>query len=98
MAVVKTSLGHITMVPKGTYTSTETYNRLDLVTYTDDEKLALYIAKEDELQNTPPSTTTSWMKVIDSSDLQGPRGETGLQGPKGDTGAAAGFATPTGTA
>ena len=98
MEVLRTPLGHVTMVPKGTYSSTTTYNRLDLVTYTDNDKLALYIAKEDNLSNVPPSTTTSWMKVIDSSDLQGPTGPQGEQGIQGETGNAAGFGLPTGTA
>lgn len=92
MEVLRTPLGHVTMVPKGTYDSTTTYNRLDLVTYTDNDRLALYIAKEDNLNNIPPSTTTSWMKVIDSSDLDGPTGPQGATGPTGPTGEAAGFA------
>ena len=98
MEVLRTPLGHVTMVPKDAYDSTTTYNRLDLVTYTDNDKLALYIAKEDNLNNIPPSTTTSWMKVIDSSDLRGPTGPQGIQGIQGETGNAAGFGLPTGTA
>lgn len=77
MENIKTPLGHVTMVPKGTYDSTTTYNRLDLVTYTDNNNLGVYVSKQDSLQNIPPSTTTAWMKLIDSSDTRGPQGDTG---------------------
>ena len=86
MESIKTPLGRITMIPKGTYSSAETYNRLDLVTYTENNILGVYIAKQDNLQNVPPSTTTSWMKLIDANDTIGP------QGPAGTS---AGFDEPT---
>lgn len=95
MENIRTPLGHVTMVPKGTYDSTTTYNRLDLVTYTNNNNLGVYVSKQDNLQNIPPSTTTAWMKLIDSNDTKGPQGDIG---PTGPTGPAAGFGTITGIA
>ena len=80
MESIKTPLGHITMIPKGVYSSTETYNRLDLVTYTENNVLGVYIAKKDNLKNVPPSISTSWMKLIDANDTMGPTGPTGPAG------------------
>ena len=95
MENIKTPLGHVTMVPKGTYDSTTTYNRLDLVTYTNNDNLGVYVSKQDNLQNIPPSTIAAWMKLIDSNDTRGPQGDIGPTGPAGP---AAGFGTITGIA
>lgn len=74
MAAIRTPLGHITMVPRGVYSSSATYNRLNLVTYTGNNSLGVYVAKEDNFTNKVPTNTTYWMKLIDGTDLQGPAG------------------------
>lgn len=89
MAEHTISLGHITMVPKGTYSSSATYNRLDLVTYANpnnNNKIAVYVSKQDNIKNKVPTNTTYWMKLMDENDLAGPTGPTGDIGPTGPTG------------
>ena len=46
------------------YSSSATYNRLDLVTYTTNNKVAVYVAKQDNFSNKVPTNTTYWMKLI----------------------------------
>ena len=86
MAEHKVSLGHITMVPKGAYSSSAIYNRLDLITYTTNNKVAVYIAKQDNFSNKVPTNTTYWMKLMDENNLAGPTGPIGDIGPTGPTG------------
>ena len=76
MAEHKVSLGHITMVPKGTYSPSETYNRLDLVRKVENNKVTgIYISKIDDNKNHSLTDNTYWMKLIDAAnDLVGPAG------------------------
>ena len=112
MESIKTPLGRVTLIPKDTYTNGTTYNRLDLVTYTENDILGVYVAKQDNLQNVLPTNSNSWMKLIDANDTMGPMGATGPTGPTGSKGATgdigpmgptgsvglnAGFGTPTGS-
>ncbi len=90
MAEKRQSLGRITIIPSGDYDTHLTYNRLNLVTYSDpnynNNKKGLYIAKKDDLKNVPPVKQNPnnaneyivnqdyWMKLMDENDLAGPTG------------------------
>lgn len=81
MAEKRIPLGHVTIVPKGTYSPSETYNRLDLVSYTNpsNNKMGIYIAKTDITTiNTLPTDSNYWMQLMDESNLQGPPGTEGV--------------------
>ena len=44
---MRTALGHVTIMPKGDWSSSKTYTFLDVVFYSDNSTSASYIAKKD---------------------------------------------------
>ena len=62
------SAGVVSPVPKGVYDPTQTYNRLNIVTYAGGS----YIAKQFVPVNTAPSSTSDywqWLAGLDSSNF-----------------------------
>lgn len=60
MSIVKNA-GRVACVPRGTYDSTETYNRLDIVAYAGNA----YICKVDNTTGVLPTNTAKWIIVMD---------------------------------
>lgn len=69
METIKIPLGYVTIIPKDEYNSSSTYNRLNLVTYKNNGIQGVYLAKQDEIQNIPPTNEEYWMKFFDTNDL-----------------------------
>ena len=60
-----TDLGKVGMVMKGTWSSSATYEIMDVVGYNN----GLYIAKQAVPANTLPTNTTYWQTAIDTSSF-----------------------------
>ena len=80
--VVTTALGRVQPNYRGTYNSSEEYNKLD---YVDDGIGSSYICKTNGVTNVPLTNTAYW-QLVAARGSQGPRGYTG------------GFGTPSATA
>lgn len=61
-----TDLGKVGMRTRGDWSSSATYELLDVVTYNN----GLYIAKQAVPANTLPTNTTYWQKAIDADSIQ----------------------------
>jgi len=70
----RTALGHVTIVPRGDWNKTNSYNILDVVFYSNNGVQGSYIAKKDVPANIELSNTDYWMKLVESSN-------SGLPGP-----------------
>lgn len=68
-------LGKVSVVPKGSWISNESYEKLDIVTY----EGSSYMAKENVSVGIPVSNETYWLKMVD----KGPKGDVGPVGPVG---------------
>lgn len=95
MPDAKTTLGRVSVVPKGEYNASTEYERLDLVRYNGAGYMALRT-----MTGVEPVDGADWMLLVDRGDAgptgapgkdgtNGKDGETGPQGPKGDPGKAA---------
>lgn len=87
MAETSTKLGRVSLVPRGEYDATETYNRLDIV----EHEGSSYLVLADGTTGVTPAAGTFYMLVAEKGDTgaTGPIGATGpqgIQGEKGDTG------------
>ena len=80
--VITTALGRVQPNYRGTYNSSEEYNKLD---YVDDGIGSSYICKTNGVTNVPLTNTAYW-QLVAARGSQGPRGFTG------------GFGTPSATA
>ena len=83
----KTTIGKVSIVPKGIYNSGNVYGRLDAVSHGGGSWMALKTVQGVE----PGTDPESWMQLAEKGDAgpQGPKGDigdTGPQGLKGDTG------------
>ena len=79
-------LGKVAMTPKGEWSNTATYEKLDLVTKTESTQASLYIATDDIVAGTA-LTDSKWQKL--HTVKNGTNGTNGTPGAKGDAGAAA---------
>lgn len=68
--MARTNLGKIVMIPKGTYSTTVTYSKLDVVT----SNGSGYISKSDNNLNKPLTNETYWMKLVEKGD-KGDKGD-----------------------
>ena len=90
-------LGKVFMTPKDEWVLTNKYEKLDIVTVTEENQTSAYIAKEDIPANTE-ITDSKWMKLFTvTNGVDGTNGTNGSDGANGTDGAAAGFGTPTAT-
>ena len=90
-------LGKVFMTPKDEWVLTNKYEKLDIVTVTEENQTSAYIAKEDISANTE-ITDSKWMKLFTvTNGVDGTNGTNGSDGANGADGAAAGFGTPTAT-
>lgn len=74
--------GYADINPRGEYSATETYNRLDSVSY-DDES---FVCTTDGTIGITPSRSDNHWQLIAGEGPQGPQGERGPQGPPGPEG------------
>lgn len=81
MAETSTRLGRVSLVPRGEYDPTATYNRLDIVEY----EGSSYLVLADGVTGVTPAAGESYMLVAEKGD-KGDTGATGAQGAKGDKG------------
>ena len=82
--MAETKIGKVAPVPKGEYSETNQYNKLDIVSMDGGS----WISKKPVRGVKPGTDADSWMQIAQKGD-SGPKGETGAtgpQGPKGDTG------------
>ena len=73
-----TNLGKVSVTPKGAWSSSSTYEFLDIVT----NNGSSYLAVKAVPAGTALSNTTYWLVIASKGD----KGDTGETGPKGDTG------------
>ena len=69
--MAKTNIGRVSVVPKGEYSSTENYKRLDVVS----SDGSMYISKKDNNIGNPLTDENWWFKAVE-------KGEVGAQGEK----------------
>lgn len=69
--MAKTNIGRVSVVPKGEYSSTENYKRLDVV----NGDGSMYISKKDNNIGNPLTDENWWFKAVE-------KGEVGAQGEK----------------
>ena len=69
--MAKTNIGRVSLVPKGEYSSTENYKRLDVVS----SDGSMYISKKDNNIGNPLTDENWWFKAVE-------KGEVGAQGEK----------------
>ena len=82
--MAETKIGKVAPVPKGEYSETTQYNKLDIVSMDGGS----WISKKPVRGVKPGTDPDSWMQIAQKGD-SGPKGETGAtgpQGPKGGTG------------
>lgn len=79
-------LGKVAMTPKGEWSNTAAYEKLDLVTKTESTQASLYIATVDIVAGTV-LTDSKWQKLYTVKN--GTNGTNGTPGAKGDAGVAA---------
>lgn len=72
-----TNLGKVTIVSKGAYSASVTYEKLDVATYNGSSYIALKTTK-----GNAPTNTSYWSLLAQKGD----KGDQGIQGIKGDTG------------
>lgn len=73
MAGVTTNLGRVSLVPRGTYDSAATYNRLDIVEY----QGSSYLVLEDGTTGVTPAAGQFYMLLAEKGDPGGPGGTGG---------------------
>ena len=64
MAVVSTPVGKVMVTPKGAYSTSATYEMLDIIT----KDGSSYIARQNVPANTPVTNTTYWMLIAEKGD------------------------------
>lgn len=74
-------LGRVLLIPKGEWSSTTAYTKLDLVSY----QGSSYVCTVANTNQVP--TNTSYWQLSAQKGRDGANGKDGAQGPKGDTGA-----------
>lgn len=74
-------LGRVLLIPKGEWSSTTAYTKLDLVSY----QGSSYVCTVANTNQVP--TNTSYWQLSAQKGRDGVNGKDGVQGPKGDTGA-----------
>lgn len=86
-------LGKVAMTPKGEWSNTAAYEKLDLVIKTESTQASLYIATDNIAAGTALSNS-KWQKLYTVKNgtngapgAKGDKGDTGAKGDKGDTGA-----------
>lgn len=84
-------LGKVFMTPKDEWSLSKTYEKLDIVTVTEENQVSSYIAKEDIPASTQ-ITDPKWMKLFTVVN-----GKDGAKGADGENGVSAGFGNPTAT-
>ena len=77
---IRTNLGRVAVVPRGTYSADAVYDRLDIVAYGGSS----YLVLEDGVSGVTPSDAPPYMLAAGRGD----KGDTGQNGSKGDTGPA----------
>ena len=82
--MAETKIGKVAPVPKGEYSETTQYNKLDIVSMDGGS----WISKKPVRGVKPGTDPDSWMQIAQKGDTgpKGDTGDTGPQGPKGDTG------------
>ena len=82
--MAETKIGKVAPVPKGEYSETTQYNKLDIVSMNGGS----WISKKPVRGVKPGTDPESWTQLAQKGDtgLKGDTGDTGPQGPKGDTG------------
>ena len=82
--MAETKIGKVAPVPKGEYSETTQYNKLDIVSMNGES----WITKKPVRGVKPGTDPDSWTQLAQKGDTgpKGDTGETGPQGPKGDTG------------
>lgn len=79
-------LGKVAMTPKGEWSNTTAYEKLDLVTKTESTQASLYIATVDIAAGTA-LTDSKWQKLYTvKNGTNGTNGTNGAPGAKGDKG------------
>ena len=82
-------LGKVAMTPKGEWSNTTAYKKLDLVIKTESTQASLYIATDDIVAGTALSNS-KWQKLYTvKNGTNGTNGTNGAPGAKGDPGTAA---------
>ena len=79
--MAETKIGKVAPVPKGEYSETTQYNKLDIVSMNGES----WISKKPVRGVKPGTDPDSWTQLAQKGDT-GPKGDTGETGPKGDTG------------
>ena len=67
---MRTALGHVTIMPKGDWSSSKTYTFLDVVFYSDNSTSASYIAKKDVPAGIALSNNTYYDEVAKQIDIE----------------------------
>lgn len=81
MAETSTNLGRVSLVPRGPYSASATYNRLDIVSY----EGSSYLVLVDGITGVIPVEGASYMLIAAQGDT-GPEGTPGTTGPTGADG------------
>lgn len=86
MAETATKLGRVSLVPRGAYSASATYNRLDIVEY----EGSSYLVLADGTAGVTPAVGESYMMVAKKGD----KGDTGATGATGETGSPGASGSP----
>lgn len=73
--MAKTNIGRVSVVPKGEYSSTEDYKRLDVVS----SDGSMYMSKKDNNIGNPLNDENWWFKAVSKGEV-GPQGEKPING------------------
>lgn len=77
------NLGKIFITPKGTWSKSSSYNKLDLVTYSSNGLISTYLSVDNVPSGISLTNTQYWMCI--ASSLRGEQGERGVDGLAGDS-------------